>query len=157
MQDNTWDSLATLDLGGSNSPSQPQSSDPWSDIVNATPTSNANVAQAQTKLGNQDRNGYCQQFVEEATYGKSGMYPTAIDAWDTYAKNGQAYQGDVQKAPSGSLIYFAPDKSNEDAGHVGISDGKGGMISATDNGVEATSVADWQARTKQKPLGYVQP
>lgn len=171
--DTPFDSLASLNLDGDSGQIQPsapqdasatiqptdtQSADPWSDIVNATPTSDANAQTAETSVGRQDRNGLCQQFVEEATYGKGGIYPTASAAWNTYVKNGQAFQGDVSKAPPGTLIYFAPDASNGDEGHVGIAlNAKGDMISATDNGIEVSNVADWEKTTGQKSLGYVKP
>lgn len=170
--DTPWDSLASLSLDGGQGQTQTttpepsdssiqqptQPSDPWSDIVNATPTTDANVQTAESGIGRQDRDGLCQQFVEESTYGKSGIYPTASAAWNSYVKNGQAFQGDVSKAPPGTLIYFAPDASNGNEGHVGIAlNGKGDMISATDNGVEVSNVSDWENATGQKPLGYVKP
>lgn len=175
--DTPWDSLANLNLSGNSSQTQPsdsiqqsaspispqpqvnqtQSSDPWSDIVNSNPISDTNVSTAQSSEGRQDLNGYCEEFVEDATYGKNGMFPTADAAWNNYVKNGQAYQGDVTKAPAGSLIYFAPDRSNNNEGHTGVSDGEGNMISATDNGVQQSNVAQWMQQTGQQPLGYVEP
>src|SRR2546423_9668002 len=82
-----------------------QAEDPNTQLINNI-TSNfsfdpANVNAAQSKLGNQDDDGLCQKFVEEATYGKSGIFPSAIDAWNTYTENGQAQPGDIAKAPSG--------------------------------------------------------
>jgi cell wall-associated NlpC family hydrolase len=99
----------------------------------------------------------CERFAEEATYGKSGMYGSAADAWDNYAQSGKAYQGNIQEAPSGALIYFAPDNSNGGFGHVGVADGKGNMISATYNGVQASNIDDWIKNTGQTPLGFVKP
>lgn len=170
--DTPFDSLASLNLDGgqgqtqpsapydASAPIQPQttdSSDPWSAIVNSSPISDNNVSTAQSSEGRQDLNGYCEQFVEDATFGQNGIFPTAADAWTNYVKSGEAYQGDVTKAPAGSLIYFAPDASNSNEGHTGVLDGKGNMISATDYGVQQISVAQWMQQTGQKPLGYVMP
>lgn len=114
-------------------------------------------ASLDSSIGSQDDNGMCQRFVEKQTYGRTGIFPTAVNAWENYAKNGQAFSGDVNKSPAGSLVYFAPDNSNGNAGHVGISDGKGNMVSATYNGVEKSNISNWISSTKQQPLGFVKP
>jgi hypothetical protein len=55
---------------------------------------------------------HCERFVEEA-YGTRGAFSTAAAA-----------------APPGSLVYFAADSYNQRYGHVGLSMGRGKVISA---------------------------
>lgn len=116
----------------------------------------SNLTRASRDTGDQSYNNYCEKFTEEATYGKSGLFPIAAAAWNHYVSNGQAY-GNADKAPAGALIYFAPDQSNFGDGHVGIADGQGGFVSATSAGVKNMSIDDWKKLTGQKPLGYVLP
>lgn len=114
------------------------------------------ITRASAQTGSQDENGECQKFVEQMVYGHAGIFPSAIDAWDAYAKDGQARMG-TQGVKPGDLLYFAPDKSNQDAGHTGIFMGGDKFISATDNGVMPYSLTDWQKQTGQQLLGYVKP
>ncbi len=65
---------------------------------------------------------YCERFVENA-FGTGGLYETAWDA----ARAIGLHRG---SAPRGTLVYFRPDPTNHDYGHVGISLGGGRMISA---------------------------
>lgn len=113
------------------------------------------VSKAQQFSGNNDYNGLCETFAEHIL-GTPAMGPTAAAAWDNWQKQGKAY-ADPDKAPAGSLVYFAADNSNEDAGHVAISDGKGSIIGATDNGVKKYSLQEWVKQTGQQPLGFVVP
>jgi hypothetical protein len=101
-------------------------------------------------------NGLCEKYAEEQVYGKSGLYPSAADAWNNYVKNGQAYQGTAGIQP-GSLVYLSPDSSNSGYGHVGVADGKGNFTSATYNGIKTENIDDWSASTGQKVLGWVAP
>lgn len=138
-----------------NTAQTPQTSDSaFTDSAFAQPD-NETVAKAQALSGNQDYNGWCQSFVEKIQ-GTPKMGGTAAEAWNNWVKQGKA-SADYQKAPAGSAVYFAPDASNEGAGHVAIADGKGNIIGATDNGVAKYSVADWMKTTRQQPLGYVVP
>ncbi len=113
------------------------------------------VIQAQQDIGKTDDSGYCQRFAEKVTNSKT-HYPSAVDAWNAYVKQGKAFQ-DITKAPPGSLIYYSPDASNEGFGHVAVTDGKGNQIGATYKGVQQDSVQDWQKSTHQIPLGFVTP
>jgi hypothetical protein len=67
----------------------------------------------------------CQRFVEEA-YGTRGKFDTAKQA---AAKLGLR-RGPVANAPPGALVYFGADRANRGFGHVGLSLGRGRMISA---------------------------
>lgn len=131
---------------------QPVSSDPvpnfWkgpsSDLVN----------QAESQLGKTDFTGLCEAWQEKLT-GSPKMGLTAADAWNNYAKQGQAVSG-LQGAQPGDKIYFAGDGG---AGHTGIVskvDNQGvHFVSATDNGVQDVPVNNWLKNTGQQLLGIV--
>jgi hypothetical protein len=142
--------------GITNQDTSNQSTPTAQDIMSQLDNGGLNSSQGD-QLGNQDYNGECQKYVEQETYGHAGIFPTAVDAWNSYVKSGQAFGGDVAKAPAGDLIYFAPDSGNGGDGHVSISDGQGGMTSATYNGVQHQSISGWLQSTGQTPLGYVKP
>lgn len=103
-------------------------------------------------LGTQDYNNFCEAFVEQATQGHTGVYPSAIQAWLGQQK--QAVQG-TQGIQPGDTVYFGADKSNGGYGHTGIYIGNGQFISATYNGVKTADLSKWQQSTGQKLLGYV--
>lgn len=115
------------------------------------------VNAAKNDVGDQSYNGLCEKFVEQQTYGQTGLYPTAIDAWNDYSKQGKAIMGDVTNAPRGSIIYWNADNSNFGDGHASIADGQGNMISSTSQGVQQIPISQWQQTTNQQPLGYVIP
>lgn len=115
------------------------------------------LKRAQADTGDQSFNNYCEKFVEESIYGKSGLYPSAADAWNNYVQSGKEVGGNILNAPRGALIYFAGDNSNDGYGHAGIADGQGNFVSATSNGVKTVPLNEWVQTTGQKPLGYVIP
>ena len=121
------------------------------------PMDDSYVTKAENDKGDQSYNNYCETFAEQLAYGRTGMYLTAQDAWDAYAKQGQAIQMDPMKAPRGALVYYGADSSNSNDGHVGFSDGMGNLVSATSNGVKTIPMIQWQQETGQKPLGFVIP
>lgn len=136
---------------------QPHQAQPTenSAIIGSSVGNPDDVSAARTYLGKQDFDGLCEVFAEKVT-GSPQMGATATDAWNNWLQKGAAYS-DYQNAPAGSLIYFAPDNSNGQAGHVAVSDGKGGIVGATYSGVETYGLNDWIKQTGQKPLGYVIP
>jgi hypothetical protein len=77
----------------------------------------------------------CERFVEEA-YGTRSKFATAAKASGSL----QLTRSPVATAPVGSLVYFAPDSANRHYGHVGLSLGKGKVISALDT-VRITNVS----------------
>lgn len=112
------------------------------------------LTKATALIGNQNYDDYCQQFVEQMAYGKSGIYPNAVSAWNDNAQNGNAVGG-MDGIKQGDLMYFAPDDSNSYAGHAGIYMGNNQFISATNNGVQTNDLNDWQQSTGQQLLGFV--
>lgn len=115
-----------------------------------------NVDQAEGLLGRQDWDALCQKFVEQVTDGRTGEYPSAVDAWNSYAKSGKG-QTDFSQMTPGDLLYFSANDGNSQMGHVGIYTGDGKFVSATYGGVQEKDVNDWMQQTGQKPLGYVHP
>lgn len=116
----------------------------------------SDVQSAQGDTGDQTYNNYCEKFVEQAVYGKAGMFPTAADAINSYSQQGQAFAGTKGIQP-GDMVYFAPDQSNSYEGHAGIYTGNNKFVSATDNGVEEYDLNKWQKDTGQQLVGYVPP
>ena len=76
----------------------------------------------------------CERFVEEA-YGTRDRFDTARQAAATLP----LHRTPIAEAPAGTLVFFAADKANRAFGHVGLSLGKGKMISALSR-VEITDV-----------------
>lgn len=150
---NAYDELQQV----ANQTSTSQSSDPYSalnDVASQTTTQPQNVKLASGDVGDQSYDDYCQQFVEQVTYGKSGIFPNANDAWNSYSQSGQAQQG-MKGIQPGDLVYFAPDQSNNFEGHTGIYQGSNKFVSATYNGVQSNDLNSWENQTGQQVLGYV--
>lgn len=111
----------------------------------------SNISSAQQYLGSQKFDDLCQAFVEQATYGHQGVYPSAIAAWNSQNNRVRGMQG-IQP---GDLVYFDADSSNNGFGHAGIYMGNNQFISATNNGVQQRDLDQWQKATGQQLLGYV--
>jgi hypothetical protein len=87
------------------------------------------IAWARTQRGTSSWASYCERFVEEA-YGTRGQFDTAADAASALAVVGELRRGPITAAPPGSLVYFRPDTVNHGYGHVGLSLGRGRILSA---------------------------
>lgn len=122
--------------------------------IEANPELPDNITEARQHLGSTDFNGLCERFVEKTTLGKSGVYPSAKDAWENYYAEGKGTT-DLEKARPGDIIFFQPDVSNDGYGHTGVLSGNGSFLSATDDGVQEMSLTDWQNMTKQQIQGIV--
>jgi hypothetical protein len=84
---------------------------------------------ALAQMGSRDYYMLCQKFIENA-YGTGGQFGSAKAAsgalnWGT----------DEGAADVGDLVFFKPDPSNGNYGHVGIYVGNGEMVSATNGGI----------------------
>ena len=93
--------------------------------------------------------GLCLKWVDDQQ-GTSQRQPSAIMDF-------QANQDKIQtsnKIPSGARVYFAPDASNNNDGHVGIANGDGSFTSATDNGVKTYNIQEWEKYTGQQFIGW---
>jgi hypothetical protein len=94
--------------------------------------------------------GLCEAYAEQQKHGVTGIYPSAIAAWNQSKDKVQGLEG-IQP---GDQIFFAPDKSNSGFGHTGIYQGDGKFTSATYNGVQTNDLNNWQQSTGQQLLGY---
>jgi NlpC/P60 family len=96
------------------------------------------IAWAKSQFGSSAWNGLCERFVENA-FGTQGQYATAQAAYN-------ALHTSTNWSPNiGSLVWFVPNASNGEAGHVGIYIGNGQFISATDNGVQIYDLTYWNS------------
>jgi cell wall-associated NlpC family hydrolase len=89
---------------------------------------------ALSQMGSRDFYNLCQRFIENA-YGTSGQYRSAAAASNALMKTADPGAADV-----GDLVFFRPDASNGNAGHVGIYLGNGEMVSATNSGVTRDNI-----------------
>jgi len=108
------------------------------------------LAIAKKQLGDREYIGYCEKFVEQVTKGTTGIYPSAIDAWNQQQDKAVTGLDGVQP---GDPVYFAPDSSNQGYGHTGIYAGDNQFVSATDNGIQQNDLGKWQQSTGQQVLG----
>lgn len=104
-------------------------------------------------LGTSDYNNFCEAFVEQATQGHTGTYPSAIQAW--LAQQKSAVSGTTKGIQPGDTVYFSANEGNGGYGHTGIYVGNNQFISATNNGVQTQDLSQWQSSTGQQLLGYV--
>ena len=95
--------------------------------------------------------GLCEAYAEQQKYGKTGIYPSAIAAWNNTENRVQGTSG----LQPGDQIFFAPNTSNGNFGHTGIYQGNGKFTSATYNGVQTNDLNDWQKNTGQSFLGFI--
>jgi hypothetical protein len=91
--------------------------------------------------------GYCEKAVENS-YGKTGIYASAIANWNDAVRRGAAHKGDLNP-PKGALVFW-----NISAyGHVGVATGDGNFW--------ATSVNSRIGKAKlpyfSNYLGWAQP
>ena len=96
--------------------------------------------------------GLCLKWVDDQQ-GNTNRQPTAIADFQSQKQAGNI-KTDIKNIPLGARVYFAPDDSNGQNGHVGIAQGNGKFISATDNGIKTFSIADWERYTGQSYIGY---
>lgn len=94
----------------------------------------AGIQRGMSFIGSQAWNGLCEKFIGDLL--GSRRYPTA---WADALAN-RTNMGGI--APIGQLVFFRPDASNQNAGHVGISLGGGNFLSATAAGVRVDNLAN---------------
>ncbi len=115
------------------------------------PNSSDKMSQVGQSIATPAYAGRCLQWVDDQQ-GATNRQPTAYADYQV-----KAQQGDIQTngtPPKGARVYFQPDASNGNMGHVGISTGSGSFTSATDNGVKTYSLKDWSNFTGQKFIGW---
>lgn len=111
---------------------------------------------AQYLGGGQNFSGWCEKFAEGVA-GEGPQGDTAADAFQNQLQEGKAVADpSLSGAKAGDLVYFNPDSSNENDGHVGVlTDNGKTFISATYNGVQAYNLNDWEKSTGQSISGFV--
>lgn len=107
---------------------------------------------ADSAIGDQNDNGYCQRFVEKQLTGHAGIYPSATAAYQDQLQKGNL-NSDFSQMQPGDALYF--EDPNQPDGHVGIVDGPDSMVSATYNGVQPSKISDWLRATGQRPVGFI--
>ncbi len=120
-------------------------------IASLSPNSDSPSAQIGKAIQTPAYAGLCLKWVDDQQ-GNTTRYPTAYADFQAHAKAGDIQTSD--KIPSGARIYFSPNESNGNMGHVGIYEGNGKFISATDNGVKTFPIKDWENMTGQMYLGF---
>jgi hypothetical protein len=70
----------------------------------------------------------CESIVAHV-WGYTSAYPTAIDQWDAL-KNTSAGHPNSTNIPVGALVFYGPDASNGEAGHVAVYVGNGNAASS---------------------------
>lgn len=98
--------------------------------------------------------GYCLQYVDDQT-GNTNRQPTAYADYQANQQSGNIKTSGTP--PKGARVYFAPNSTNGNMGHVGISDGNGEFTSATDNGVKTFNIQDWDKYAGQQFIGWAPP
>lgn len=96
--------------------------------------------------------GYCLKWVDDQT-GNKNRLPTAYADYQANAQQGNINTS-TDNIPKGARVYFSPNDSNGQMGHIGISNGDNTFTSATDNGIKTFNISDWQKLTGQSVLGW---
>lgn len=120
-------------------------------IAKVDPTNKQPIAQIGKAIQTPNYAGYCLKWVDDQQ-GNTNRLPTAFADYQSKAAEGNINTSN--NVPKGSRVYFSPDSSNGDMGHIGISNGDGTFTSATDNGIKTFSIKDWQKITGQSFLGW---
>lgn len=110
----------------------------------------ANQVLGSTEWGTGDAT-FCETFVEQMAAGKTGVFPSALDAASYFSQNGLLLT-DTSQIQEGDVLYFTPPPS---AGHTGIYCGDGTFTSVTNSGVQNYGVMDWLNATGQQLVGFV--
>lgn len=125
------------------------------------PQGNSELSQVGSSLDGHCWNGLCESYAEEQTLGHTGVYPSAIAAYNANAQSGNINTGSTN-IPKGAQLFFGADSTNGGFGHTTVSLGsdKSGntlMEGATYNGVKVNTLNSWLQSSGQKYLGWSMP
>ncbi|MEV6272062.1 CHAP domain-containing protein [Kribbella sp. NPDC051936] len=125
--------LATLPLAGAALPATAASTATTTAPIAATtvaPQSRADdaIAWFAARNGSTAYQGYCEKAVENS-YGRSGVYASAIANWNDAVRRGAAHRGDLNP-PKGALVFW----NISSYGHVGLATGDGNFWATSVNG-----------------------
>ncbi|MFK4089876.1 CHAP domain-containing protein [Kribbella sp. NPDC020789] len=98
--------------------------------ITATPQSRADdaVAWFANRNGSTAYQSYCEKAVENS-YGRTGVYASAIANWNDAVRRGAAHRGDLNP-PKGALVFW----NISSWGHVGLATGDGNFWATSVNG-----------------------
>jgi len=98
--------------------------------ISAAPQSRADTAVAwfANRNGSTAYQGYCEKAVENS-YGRTGIYASAIANWNDAVRRGAAHRGDLNP-PKGALVFW----NISSYGHVGLATGDGNFWATSVNG-----------------------
>ncbi|WP_405060994.1 CHAP domain-containing protein [Kribbella sp. NBC_01505] len=96
----------------------------------ATPQARADnaIAWFSSRNGSTAYQGYCEKAVENS-YGRTGIYASAIANWNDAVRRGAAHRGDLNP-PKGALVFW----NISSYGHVGLATGDGNFWATSVNG-----------------------
>lgn len=96
--------------------------------------------------------GYCLKWVDDQQGNNTNRQPTAYADYLLHQNEGDiATKG---TPPKNARVYFGPNATNGEMGHVGISNGNGTFTSATDNGIQTFDIKAWEKYAGQTYIGY---
>jgi len=112
--------LATLPLTGAALPATAAPAAPVA-ATTVAPQSRADdaIAWFAARNGSTAYQGYCEKAVENS-YGRTGVYASAIANWNDAVRRGAAHRGDLNP-PKGALVFW----NISSYGHVGLATGDG--------------------------------
>lgn len=131
----------------------------------------ANISQAMSKIAPNSTAGkvgqaissdtswanLCEAYAEKSIYGKTGIFPTAIAAFQANAQNGNISTS-TKDIPKGSQIFWSADQSNGQNGHTMVANGNSTYRSPlSDGSIKDFTLQDWAKYSGQKYLGYAPP
>ncbi len=111
------------------------------------------------RLWIEDGETLCGTFVENA-YGVSGVYPSAHDMYRALGKSSDPSRhtlAGLQRAPVGSIVFFAPNARNGYYGHVGIYVGGGQFIGVGSGGHVRQYSVQWWSGSISPFVGWAYP
>ena len=99
----------------------------------------------------------CEAYAEKQIYGREGLYPSAIAAYQANAQEGNINTSD-KNIPAGAQLFFNADQGNGNNGHTGVSNGDGTFQAPlSDGGIHDFTLKDWLKYSGQEYLGYAPP
>ncbi len=121
------------------------------DAAIADPLGKTPLAAHGAALDGHEYDGLCEKWAEKQVYGKTGIFPSAMAAFNANAQAGNITSS--KDPPKGAQVFFNSDESNGNFGHTGVSLGGGKFESATYNGIKVFSIPDWEKNTGQVYIG----
>ncbi|MET9316267.1 CHAP domain-containing protein [Kribbella sp. NPDC003505] len=121
--------LATLTLAGAALPATASTTTaPVATTVAPQSRADDAIAWFAARNGSTAYQGYCEKAVENS-YGRTGVYASAIANWNDAVRRGAAHRGDLNP-PKGALVFW----NISSYGHVGLATGDGNFWATSVSG-----------------------